>query len=188
MTLQKETLSEKDMDENNLVQALRNGNNLAAEQLYDKYAANIYGIIFRIVKSEELAEDIMQEVFLKIWHSIKNYDSSKGKLFTWMLNIARNKAIDATRSKDFKISKSTYDISHIDLEVNENGEEKRVGENYNLKDIIRYLKPNHRKVIDMVYFNGYTHVETAQELELPLGTVKTRIRSALNELKEIVSK
>lgn len=148
------------------------------------YSASLFGVISRIVVHTEVAEDILQETFLKIWNSADTYDASKGRLFTWMMNIARNLAIDKLRSKDFKNASKNHDIEkNVDF-IDAQKETTFNADVIGLKDMVTALKPEFTNVLDMVYFKGYTHVEAAEELDLPLGTVKTRIRMAIMELRK----
>ncbi|MEM9921100.1 MAG: RNA polymerase sigma factor [Bacteroidota bacterium] len=150
------------------------------QTLYDDYAPALYGVIFRIVKSEELAEDVLQDTFVKIWKNGPDYDASKGSLFTWMLNIARNTAIDLIRSAHHRRRQhmeSPDQAAHIGESFNVN----HIGVNA----IVDNLDEKYRKVIDLIYFQGYTHKEVVEELDIPLGTVKSRIRIALRELRKL---
>ncbi|HEY0176039.1 MAG TPA: sigma-70 family RNA polymerase sigma factor [Pedobacter sp.] len=148
------------------------------------YSAALLGVISRIIQQPEIAEDLLQETFIKIWNSADNYDSSKGRLFTWMINLARNLAIDKLRSKDFRNANKNQDIEN---NVDFIDSQKKItfnADTLGLRDMVTALKPEFNDVLDMVYFKGYTHVEAAEELNLPLGTVKTRIRMAIMELRK----
>jgi RNA polymerase sigma-70 factor (ECF subfamily) len=172
------------LTEEELVKALKRQDTIAIKALYDMYSGALMGVISRIIKQPEVAEDLLQETFVKIWNSAGSYDSSKGRLFTWMMNVARNLSIDKLRSKDFKNSVKNQDIEN---NVNFIDEQKKVYFNADvlgLKEMVTNLKPEFKNVLDMVYFKGYTHVEAAEELNLPLGTVKTRIRMAIIELRK----
>lgn len=172
------------LSEEELVRSLKNRDTTAVKALYDMYSGALFGVISRIIPQTEVAEDLLQETFLKIWNSADAYDSSKGRLFTWMMNIARNLSIDKIRSKDFKNSNKNQDIENnvdfIDTQKEVTFNADAIG----LKDMVTSLKPEFNHVLDMVYFKGYTHVEAAEELDLPLGTVKTRIRMAIMELRK----
>lgn len=146
----------------------------------------MYGIIFRIVNSEEIARDVMQEAFVKIWNKGETYDVSKGRLFTWMLNITRNLAIDTIRSKDFK---NNHQIQNIDDSVNRVNRQMNTTtkvDHIGLKEVVETLKEEYKELIDLLYFGGYTQEEAAKKLNLPLGTVKTRARSAINQLRSLL--
>ncbi|WP_316746269.1 RNA polymerase sigma factor [Pedobacter gandavensis] len=172
------------LTEEQLILALKAQDTNAMKALYDMYSGSLFGVISRIVVHTEVAEDILQETFLKIWNSSDNYDASKGRLFTWMMNIARNLAIDKLRSKDFKNAGKNHNLeNNVDF-IDAQKETTFNADVIGLKDMVTALKPEFTNVLDMVYFKGYTHVEAAEELDLPLGTVKTRIRMAIMELRK----
>jgi len=164
------------------VALLQQRDNKAFNYLYDNYAAALNGVIFPIVNDEETTNDILQEVFVNVWRKIEFYDASKGRLFTWLLNIARNAAIDKIRSKGFRNGQSTTSISeNIDITVAQTNVD-HIG----LKKVLTKLKDEYRTLIDLSYFQGFTHDEIAKALNIPLGTVKTRIRTALIQLKTML--
>lgn len=180
-------------DESVLVEQLLKRDDKAFQWLYEHYSAALYGVLLKIVREEEQAQDLMQDVFVKIWNNLSSYDTQKGRLFTWMLNIARNTAIDSIRSgKAMSRPASAQTISTDDEGTYTVDRQYAVApENTDfigLKDVVGQLRPERRQLIDLVYFGGYTHEEAAEELSLPLGTVKTRIRSALQELKQLFSR
>jgi len=175
----------KSLPENDLVMAIRNKEKAGAEALYDMYSSSLYGIIFRVVQHEEMAEDLLQDTFLRIWNSFESYDSSKGRLFTWMVNIARNIAIDKTRSKDFRNSAKTEDIENNALTLNKQSDNSLNPEAIGLRELVAKLKPEQKMILDMVYFRGFTHAEVSEELDIPLGTVKTRLRNAIISLRKV---
>jgi len=167
-------------DEAELVVALRRKDDQAFGYLYDHYAGALYGVVKQIVADAEVCNDVLQETFVNIWRKIDLYDESKGRLFTWMLNIARNAAIDKTRSKGFQQSSKLQPL------VENDGAHPSVKpgvDDYGLKKMLTKLKDEHRLLIDLSYFQGYTHEQIAKALDMPLGTVKTRIRSALTQLR-----
>ncbi len=153
--------------------------------MYDNYSGALYGVIFRIVQSEEVAADVLQATFVKIWSKIAQYDREKSTIFTWMLNIARNSAIDQYRKtkresespiQRFDNSVSNVESDSLDIKTNSIG----------LTEVIAKLNPDYQLVLEYLYFKGYTQQELSEELNIPLGTVKTRARSALIELRKIV--
>ncbi|MEY2916429.1 MAG: hypothetical protein RIS73_143, partial [Bacteroidota bacterium] len=159
--------------EEELVQELQNRNQQAFSYLYDNYAAALNGIIFRLVEDKELAEDILQEAFVKIWNNFSSYDSTKGRLFTWMLNLTKNLTIDTLRSKGYKKqSKISGDENAVSNLSDNTGAEKF--DALGIRKQLSNLKPAQRNIIDMAYFNGYTQDEISKEMGIPLGTVKTR--------------
>lgn len=156
------------------------------EYLYDQYSGALLGVIARIIKNDESAEEILQDVFLKIWERIESYDASKGKLFTWMLNIARNQAIDKTRSKEFGKDKKTGDIENYVNTIDREGYSEQKVESIGLQEVLKSLPEDQRFIIDQHYLKGYTQAEISEEFNLPLGTVKTRMRLAMKELRNIL--
>ncbi len=171
------------LSEEQLISALRNREKIAIEALYDMYSGSLLGVISRIVIDEAIAEDVLQETFIKIWNSFQSYSAEKGRLFTWMVNVARNLSIDKVRSKDFKNQNKNQE-----LEINVTFIDEQRNTVYNpellgVRDLVEKLKPEQKSILELVYFKGYTHVEAAEELAIPLGTVKTRLRMAIMQLR-----
>jgi RNA polymerase sigma factor (sigma-70 family) len=169
--------------EQELVSLLKNRDNKAFGYLYDHYSGALYSIILQILNDAELANDVLQDVFVNIWRKIESYDSTKGRLFTWMLNIARNASIDTLRSK-------TYQNDRKNQPMDNQAEDVLVAlvtqvnvDNIGFRKVLKELKDEQRQLIDLAYFKGYTHEEIAEMENLPLGTVKTRIRAALTQLR-----
>lgn len=152
--------------------------------LYDNYSGALLSIIRNVVNDEELANDVLQEVFVKIWKQIDSYDSSKGRLFTWMLNIARNASIDMVRSKGFQNSQQNRELTE-DVYSKGGSSETRTDQ-IGLRKLVYNLKEEYRVLVELSYFQGYTQDEIAKMLKMPLGTVKTRLRTALIQLREII--
>ncbi len=172
------------LSEDELVLALRNREKIAVEALYDMYSSSLYGVISRIVIDEATAEDVLQETFVKIWHSFSSYSADKGRLFTWMVNIARNLSIDKLRSKDFKNHNKNQELENNVIAIDEQRNTVYNPDLMGIKDLVQTLKPEQKSILDLVYFKGYTHVEAADELGIPLGTIKTRLRMAIIELRK----
>ena len=164
--------------------ALQRRENIAAQALYDMYSASLFGVIVRIVNDESLAEDILQDAFVKIWNSFSSYSTEKGRLFTWMVNIARNLAIDKIRSKDFKNQTKNQELENNVTFIDEQKNTVYKPELLGVKDLVEQLKPEQKSILELVYFKGYTHVEAADELGVPLGTIKTRLRTAIAQLRK----
>lgn len=163
---------------------LRQKDNHAFSYLYDHYAGALHGVVKQIVADGELANDVVQEVFINIWKKIDTYDETKGRLFTWMLNIARNASIDKTRSKSFQQGMRQQALADNDLPMHA----VRQGlDDYGLKKVLSKLKEEQRMLIDLSYYQGFTHEQIAKALNIPLGTVKTRIRSALTQLRTLLT-
>lgn len=168
-----------------MVKRLQAHDREAFEYFYDRYSSAVYGVIFKIVKIEELSEEVLQDAFLKFWDKIADYDPAKGKLFTWMLNITRNMSIDKIRSKEFKGIRKTDDISDNVHIFDEGYSDKNKSEFIGLKELLDKLSADQKQIIDLMYFQGYSQSEIAEEFEIPLGTVKTRAKAAMQKLKEL---
>lgn len=149
------------------------------------YALNIRGTIRAIVGNDEDAQEICQDVFLKVWDRAERYSGSKGRFFSWLLNIARNAAIDRLKSKDFKNSQRNISISiYRDIEsipINDRSENLDI---LGIERILERLNPDRRKILTMCYFGGLTHKEVAENLNVPLGTIKSRIRNSILILRD----
>lgn len=170
--------------EHTLILQLQRQDTAAFEYLYDKYNGAVKTVIMQVVQNEVIAEDLLQQVFVTFWQKSSMYDASKGRLFTWMLNIARNASIDYLRSKAHKTSQknvSTETIVYNDsLAVSNNVD------SIGLEKYVASLKPELRSVLYLSYYQGHTHEEIAENLQMPLGTVKTRLRNALIELRKLM--
>ena len=172
------------ISEEQLITALQNKDSKAVSKLYDQYAPALFGVIFRIVKSKTLAEDVLQEVIVKIWQNIDSYDAAKGRFLSWMLRIAHNKAIDLVRSNTFKQTQYYTDNEDNRSEV---GKETTNVDTIGIKELLHKLAPEYQDTFRLAYFEGYTQVEIAEELNIPLGTVKSRIRIGLRELRKFAT-
>ena len=170
-----------------LVNLLQSKSREAFSVLYDSYAEALYGTICRMVANKAAAEDLLQDVFIKIWKKIDSYDSTRGTLFTWMINITRNICIDYLRSKQYKQQlKVVQNVAeYTDVNTSSSLEPNYNIVNTELHKVTRKLEVKHRQVIEMVYFRGYTHEEVAQILNIPVGTVKTRSRAGLKQLRNL---
>lgn len=171
-------------NEQELVLSLKAKDQQSFSYLYDNYSGALYSIVLQVVPDKELANDVLQEVFINIWRKIESYDATKGRLFTWMLNVARNLAIDMVRSKAYQNSQKNQGMPETDFFDKDGSTTQLSVDNIGLKKVVNKLKTEHRVLIDLAYFKGYTHEEIAELESLPLGTVKTRIRSALIQLRE----
>ena len=153
------------------------------DYLYDHYSGALYGVIFRIIKKEEIAEEVLQDVFLKAWDKFDQYDATKGKLFTWLLNVARNQAIDKTRSKEISKGRKTSGIDNLVNRIdNEEYIEQRI-ESIGVREVLNSLPEEQKFVVEYLYLKGYSQSELAEEFNIPLGTVKTRLRLAMQTLR-----
>lgn len=174
------------IDESSLVAGLRSKDKSSFEYLYDNYSGALYGAIYRIIRKEEIAEEVLQDVFLKIWDKIESYDPARGRLFTWMLNLAKNQAIDKTRSKEISRENKTGGLENFVSGVKSGEFAEQKVDAIGVKEILIGLPEDQRFVVDQLYFKGYTQSELSEEFNIPLGTVKTRLRLAMIQLRSIL--
>jgi len=153
--------------------------------LYENYSGALRSVILNIVNEEELANDVLQEVFIKIWRQIDHYDPLKGRLFTWMLNISRNAAIDTVRSKSFQNSRQNRELTEDVYTAG--GSSEMNTDQIGLRKLVNQLKEEYRVLVELSYFQGYTQDEISKATGIPLGTVKTRLRTALIQLRKIIN-
>lgn len=168
--------------QDHLINRLKQQDRSAIGELYDAYSGALFGVVLRIVQSRELAEQVLQDTFLKAWRNAASYDNSKGRLFTWLLNIARNTAIDATRTAHFRHFQKTDSLDDL---VHRPGGDGINPDHLGVRDVVNRLDEKYKSLIDLVYFKGYTQEEVAEETGIPLGTVKTRLRYAIGELRKL---
>lgn len=171
-------------NEDELLRRLKLHEEQAYQFLYDHYSKSLFTIIKQIISQQEVAEDLLQETFVKIWQNIHTYDGSRGRLYTWMLSIARNLSIDRTRSKEFNKQSKTATLQD-NVYDSTPAEEARVTD-IGLKKVLSSIPEENARLIDLAYFKGYTQEEIAKILVMPVGTVKTRMRSAIANLRKII--
>jgi RNA polymerase sigma-70 factor (ECF subfamily) len=162
--------------------AVANGDRKAFASLYNDYSAALFGVISRIVGDKEKAEEVLQDAFVRIWKSASSYDPERGRAFTWMLNIARNAAIDVVRTKSHQMQEK---IRTLDKHVYRlDSGDAPTGDHIGMDRILAGLSEDNRLMIDMAYYQGYSQQEIADKTGIPLGTVKSRTRTALNQLRD----
>ncbi len=168
--------------EKEIVNLLKNSDKKAISLLYENYADALYGVIRKVITDEETAQDVLQETFVKIWRYAKKYDASKAKLFTWLYRIAYNTAIDKTRSLKNKTTKEVQ-IEHSSVyKITTNALNQDV---LDIKKHLSSLDEKYQIVINALFFEGMTQQEASDELDIPLGTIKSRLKIGLRELKKI---
>lgn len=171
------------MQQDLLISQLQAGNEKAFERLYNLYSQSLYGIIYNIIREEKVSEEVLQDVFLKIWNNASSYDPAKGRFFTWILNIARNASIDRLRSKDFKNRSANLRSENfaeiLEAQSNAVGKIDAIG----LQKYLDKIGPVCKRLIDLLFFKGFTQKESAEELDIPLGTVKSRNRVCIDKLR-----
>ena len=168
--------------EKHIIELLHEGNDKAISLLYEHYGDTLYGVAYKVVRDEELAQDVLQESFVKIWNKSHTYDPSKAKLFTWLFRITRNTAIDKIRSLSNKTEREIQmDVS----DVYNVGEENIRPELIDMKKQLEKIDPKYQIVLEALFFEGMTQQEASDELGIPLGTIKSRLKIGLRELKKI---
>jgi RNA polymerase sigma-70 factor (ECF subfamily) len=169
--------------EDALVLELRNKNPRAMEYLYEAYHQKIYAFIFYLIKDSNTSQEIMQDVFVKVWTNIEIYNPNVSILYTWIISITRNLCLDKLKSSNFKNQQINTDINAAqNQESPYNTNENSIG----IKETLNKLSSEYAELIDLIYYKGYTHNEASEYLNKPLGTIKTNIRYAILELKKII--
>jgi RNA polymerase sigma factor (sigma-70 family) len=174
------------ISEEALIQELKAQKPSALEYLYDNYSGALYGVIMRIVKHEAVAQEVLHDVYMKVWKQIGAYDATKGRLYTWVVNICRNAAIDKLRSKEIKKTTKTDSVADNVYLIDHANFDTQSIDGIGLEKTLQELPDDLRFVIEQMYFKGYTQSEIAEEFNIPLGTVKTRARSAMKALRGLL--
>ncbi|TXF79254.1 sigma-70 family RNA polymerase sigma factor [Chryseobacterium sp.] len=168
-----------------LLSLLRSKDEAGFNYLYEHYSGALYGVILRVLHYQEESNEVLQDTFVKIWNSFSTFDENKASLYTWMLNIARNSAIDRLKSKSFQNDLQNQSIPDFVNESEKLSTEQKHEFN-EVQNAVNTLREDYRNVINKGYFEGFTQEEISSELGIPLGTVKTRTRAALLELAKIL--
>jgi len=172
--------------EETLIELIKGGSEGGFKILYQNYSSALLGIIEKMVMDKTLAEDVLQDAFIKIWKNFASYSPDKGRLFTWMLNIARNTAIDYLRGKHQKAAQKIQSIEDF-VSSEKIGISMTSTDYIGVDTALQGLKSEYSKLIELAYFQGYTQEEISEEEQIPLGTVKTRIRTALQQLRTLLN-
>lgn len=175
------------MEQELLIKELLQKSDRSFTLLYDNYSKSLYAVIYNLIKNREEAEDVLQEVFVKIWNNIESYNESKGRLYTWMLNITRNTTIDKLRSKGYNNSQKNQSADSFVYMLEDSSNAVNKIDAIGISRFIKKLKPKCIQIIELLFFKGYTQQETSDELEIPLGTVKTQNRNCMNELRTMIN-
>ncbi|GAA0880743.1 sigma-70 family RNA polymerase sigma factor [Algoriphagus jejuensis] len=176
------------MQEDEIIAGLRARDRKTTEYLYEKYSRALFAVIARIISDSDIAEEVFHDSFLKITKKIDSYDESKGRLYTWMANICRNASIDKLRSKEISQSTKTNTIDDFVYGLESNSGTMEQVEAIGVKELMNQLNEDQRFIIEYIYFKGYTHSEVSEEFEIPLGTVKSRVRASLQVLKKNIDR
>lgn len=169
-----------------MVYALQQRDQSAFSYLYDNYSGALFGLIYKMVNDKLLAEDILQESFVKIWNNFTSYSTVKGRLFTWMINLTRNLTIDTMRSKGYKKQSKIRSDENSVNNISDNSNVAQQFDAIGIRKQLTNLKNDQKEIIDLAYFGGFTQDEISKQLGVPLGTVKTRMRAAILELRKLL--
>jgi RNA polymerase sigma-70 factor (ECF subfamily) len=171
------------MNQEELIALILKKDERAFTNMYDMYSKSLFSVISNLLKETEDAEDVLQEVFVKIWKSIDSYSESKGRFYTWIVNIARNAAIDKLRSKGYNNSQKNLSSDNFVHLLEDNNKLINRIDTIGIQEFVKKLKPKCIQLIELLFFQGYTQQEASDELEIPLGTVKTQNRNCINDLR-----
>jgi RNA polymerase sigma-70 factor (ECF subfamily) len=159
----------------------------AMADLYDRYGRLAYSVIFAIVRDTGVAEDLVQETFLRVWNRVHAFEAGRGALGPWLLTIARNRAIDYLRSVSARMDRNAFELDlreHPSLFVDMEREVLNTDHAQVIRKALAKLSASQRKVIELAYYEGLSQTEMAERMGEPLGTVKTWVRAALKQLRE----
>lgn len=179
---------ERERSDEELVARVADGHEAALLELYHRYVRAVYSLATYIVRDQAIGEDITQEVFMTLWQKAYLFDPMRGRFSTWLLNITRHRAIDILRQQRRRIQPT------LSLEASPEAQESTASDQpveeiqRELHLLLRALPDNQRQAIELSYFYGYTHEEIARQLNLPLGTVKSRILLGLRKLRDMLKK
>ncbi|MCX6622616.1 MAG: sigma-70 family RNA polymerase sigma factor [Acidobacteria bacterium] len=172
--------------EGDLMARLQNRDPQALAELYDRYGSILYGVILRIVQDSGIAEDLVQETFLRVWNHVGGFDSTRGAAAPWLLTVARNRALDYVRCQG-KRMRNTVELNeteHPSLFIDLKSDNLRFDTVNQVKSALARLAANHREALELAYFEGMSQTQIAERMGQPLGTVKTWMRRALQQLRE----
>jgi RNA polymerase sigma-70 factor (ECF subfamily) len=170
-----------------LIERLKRRDAHAMADLYDRFGRLVYSVIFAIVRDKGIAEDLLQETFLRIWNRVAAFDAERGAFGPWLLAVARNRAIDHIRSAGARIDRNAFEFEereHPSLFIDTEREFQKMDQANVIRAALDRLNENHRRVIELAYYEGLSQTEMAEKLGQPLGTVKTWVRSALKKLRD----
>lgn len=172
-----------------LLRAVAGGDEAALAELYDRYRLILFGLMLRILHSRAEAEDCLQEVFIQVWRQANGFDEARGRPFTWLVTMARSRAIDRLRALSSR-TRTAQDAARATVEEKSDAvtDAIRSEQKATVRAALDSLPPEQRSVLEFAYFEGLTQSEIAARLNQPLGTIKTRTRSGMMKLRELLSK
>jgi RNA polymerase sigma-70 factor (ECF subfamily) len=178
---------EAQIDDVALLKAIAGKDEKAVSQLYDRYRVVLFGLLVRILNNREEAEDVLQELFLQVWHRAGDYDPNRGRPFTWLVTLARSRAIDRLRSVASRERVASESAREVTEEVSDAvADAVRSEQRGIVTSALSQLPEEQQKALVLAYFDGLTQSEIADRLGAPLGTVKTRMRAGMMKLREVL--
>ena len=175
------------LSDGDLVRATARGDQTALAQLYDRYRLILFGLILRILNDRAAAEDVLQETFLQVWRRANDFDENRGRAFTWLVTIARSRALDRLRSHGSRERIAAEAAAEPrDVMGDASAETLRSEEAVVVRRALIELPEEQQRALLLAYFEGLTQTEIATRLGIPLGTVKTRVRSGMIRLRELL--
>jgi RNA polymerase sigma factor (sigma-70 family) len=172
-----------DKKEKEMLQCLLSGDQRHFTKLYDAYSGALFSIVTRWIKDPGMAENLLQDVFVKAWRSRNQYDATKGRVFTWLYNVTRSTCIDHLRSKAHKKNKASVLSDNLPLLLPDAHAGGFFSDGIGLRKLVDSLRKEEKEVIELMYFKGYTQQQIAHIMNTPLGTVKTRMTRAIKNLR-----
>ena len=168
-----------------LIEQIRNNSEDALMELYERYGRLVNGMAFRVLKDDAIAEEVVQDVFLKLWRQPERWSESRGRISTYLMAITRNAAIDRLRSEQRRPIHTAVPTEDATAELSQDPivDDPIWLEGHVLRQLLQQLPDDRRTVVELAYFQGMTHSELADYLDIPLGTVKTRLRRGLQQLR-----
>ncbi|HEY3027393.1 MAG TPA: sigma-70 family RNA polymerase sigma factor [Pyrinomonadaceae bacterium] len=171
--------------DNELLRAVARGDESALAGIYDRYRLILFGLIVRILHSREEAEDVLQEVFLQVWRRAADFDEARGRAFTWLVTVARSRALDRLRALGSRARLA--EAAPVPQQVGDAAEEAFQSEQAEVvRRALAQIPADQRQALLLAYFEGLTQMEIAARLGAPLGTVKTRMRAGMIRLRKIL--
>ncbi len=179
--------TQTDAAEAELLSAVARGDERAFAVIYDRYSSILFGLLLRIVRDRPEAEDVLQDVFLQIWQQAVNFDPARGRAFTWLVTLARSRAIDRLRSRDARERTANAAAQEAVEEVGDAlSDAVRAEQSEVVRGALAAIPEEQRRALMLAYFEGLSQTEIAERTGQPLGTVKTRMRAGLHKLRELL--
>jgi RNA polymerase sigma-70 factor (ECF subfamily) len=168
-----------------LLASVAKGDEVAFERLYEATRAKLFGVVLRILRRQDLAEEVVQEAYVKIWNTAGRFDPAMGSPIGWMVSIARNRAIDIVRKRDERMAGDSSDVAEVASDIPEPLARREMADDLKrVLDCVGQLDQQRQKLILLAYYNGWSREQLSEKFDTPLGTVKTGLRRSMIEIRE----